>query len=33
MWSGIVGEYVGNTYLESKRRPRFHAQTILDREA
>lgn len=27
---GIVGEYVGKTYLESKRRPRFHVQTILD---
>ncbi len=28
---GVVGEYVGKTYLESKRRPRFHVQTILDR--
>lgn len=27
---GIVGEYVGKTYLESKHRPRFHVQTILD---
>lgn len=28
---GIVGEYVGKTYLESKHRPRFHVQTILDK--
>ena len=29
---GIVGEYVGKMYLETKRRPRFHTQTILDRQ-
>lgn len=29
---GIVGEYVGKMYLETKRRPRFHAQTVLDHQ-
>jgi len=26
---GIVGEYIGKIYLETKRRPRFHIETIL----
>lgn len=29
---GIVGEYVGKMYLETNRRPRFHAQTVLDHQ-
>ena len=29
---GIVGEYVGKMYLETKRRPRFHAEIILDKQ-
>ena len=26
---GIVGEYIGKIYLESKRRPRFTVETYL----
>lgn len=29
---GIVGEYVGKTYMEVKRRPRFNVETFLHRE-
>jgi len=30
---GIVGEYIGKTYMETKRRPRYHiAETLLDNE-
>lgn len=26
---GVIGEYVGKTYMEAKRRPRFHVETML----
>ena len=26
---GIVGEYIGKIYLESKHRPRYHVETYL----
>lgn len=29
---GIIGEYIGKTYLETKRRPKFIIESILDRE-
>lgn len=29
---GIVGQYVGKTYIESKRRPRYNIDEFLDRE-
>lgn len=29
---GVIGEYVGKTYMETKRRPRYFIETILDDE-
>ena len=28
---GVIGEYIGKIYLETKRRPRFHVSESLDR--
>jgi hypothetical protein len=27
---GVVGEYIGKIYLETKRRPRFHVEKLLN---
>ncbi|MBS1055107.1 glycosyltransferase family 2 protein [Gluconobacter kondonii] len=29
---GIIGEYIGKIYLETKRRPRFHVESLLGRD-
>lgn len=30
---GILGEYIGKIYLETKHRPRFHIESVLSRGA
>jgi hypothetical protein len=27
---GVIGEYVGKIYLETKKRPHFHIETTID---
>ena len=29
---GVIGEYIGKIYNETKRRPRFIVETVLDKE-
>ena len=29
---GVIGEYIGKIYLESKHRPRFHIEKIIERD-